>query len=107
VILASLTPEEVYSITSGHLSKMTATTITNAQEFREELDDVKRLGYAINRGESMDGLHAAAVSIYSSRNNIVGSLAVSVPSDRGGPARLRKLVPALREAADNIGKQLK
>lgn len=107
VILANLNPQEVHSLTSGHLSKMTATTITNAQEFREELDDVKRLGYAINRGESMDGLHAASVCIFNSRDQVVASLAVSVPADRGGPARLRKLIPALREAADNIGKQLK
>jgi len=86
---------------------MTATTIIDTQEFREELVDVKRLGYAINRGESMDGLHAAAVCIFNGRGHVVASLAVSVPADRGGPTRLRKLIPALREAADNIGKQLK
>ncbi|GAB2826409.1 IclR family transcriptional regulator [Alpinimonas psychrophila] len=106
VMLSTLSPEEVDFLTGGHLSKMTSTTITNPQEFREELDDVKRLGYAINRNESLDGLHAVAVCIFNSRGHAVASLAVSVPADRGGNARLRDLIPSLREAADNIGSRL-
>ncbi len=107
VLLASLTRQEVHYLTSEHLSRMTEATIMNPQEFREELDDVERLGYAINRGESMDGLHAAAVCIFNGRGHAVASLAVSVPADRGGNHRLRTLIPALREAADNIGTHLK
>lgn len=107
VILASMAPDEVNLLLADGLTRMTSMTIIDAVEFREELDDIKRLGYAMNRGESMDGLHAASVCISNFHGRVVASLAVSVPIDRGGHARLRRLIPALQEAADAIGKQIK
>ena len=106
-ILASMDIDEVSRLLSDGLSRMTSTTITDAIEFREELDDIRRLGYALNRGESMDGLHAVSVCISNVHGRVVGSLAVSVPVDRGGQARLRKLIPPLHETAEAIGKQIR
>jgi hypothetical protein len=45
------------------LRRLTGATITSRRAFEDELTDIRRLGYAINRGESLDGLHAVAVSI--------------------------------------------
>lgn len=61
--------------------------MTNMRVLREELFEVSRLGYAMNLGESQDGLHAVAVGIADSSGHVIASLAVSVPADRGGVAR--------------------
>lgn len=106
VLLAAMEGEEVRSRLATSLRKITSATITGKITFYEELDDVRRLGYAINRGESLEGLHAAAVSIIDHSGRTVAALAVSVPADRGGTTRLRKHIPALREAAKDIGQRL-
>lgn len=106
VLLATLPPEEHVSVMALPLRKMTSATITNKKELQEELDNIKRIGYAINCGESLEGIHAVAVPVSDGRGRVVASLAVSVPSDRGGTARLRKLIPPLKEAAKAIQSQL-
>lgn len=106
VLLAAMNPEDTRSLLVGGLRRMTPATVTNRSAFYEDLEGIRRLGYAINRGESLDGLHAAAVGIADNSDRIVASLAVSVPADRGGMTRLRKLIPLLREVANDIGRQL-
>lgn len=105
VLLAALSSEDAPSLSTLSLKRMTSSTITSRTAFHEELEDVRRLGYAINRGESLDGLHAAAVGIVDNSGRSIAALAVSVPADRGGTTRLRKLVPALRQAAIDIGRE--
>lgn len=106
VFLAAMEGEEVRSLLATSLRKLTSATITGKSAFYEELGDVRRLGCAINRGESLEGLHAAAVGIVDRSGRTVASLAVSVPADRGGTTRLRKHIPVLREAAKRIGQRL-
>lgn len=72
----------------------------------EELGDIARKGYALNLGESSDGLHATAVRITSPAGRVVASLAVSVPADRGGASRLRQHATALEKTATKIGELL-
>ena len=106
VLLAAIETGEARTRAATGLSRMTPVTITKRSAFLEELDDVRRLGYAVNRGESLDGLRAAAVPIVNDSGRCVASLAVSVPADRGTGALLRKLVPSLRTAAADIGQLL-
>ncbi|MCZ4618622.1 IclR family transcriptional regulator [Rhodococcus qingshengii] len=103
VLLAALNPEDVRSLYGGKLPKVTGATTTSIKRLLEELDDIRDRGYALNLDESLDGLHAVAVSIRDSGGSVVASLAVSVPSDRGGASQLRRHVRLLTEAAQRIG----
>ncbi|MFI7481465.1 IclR family transcriptional regulator [Kocuria sp. M1R5S2] len=103
VLLAAAGPEEARSLIDAGLPRLTERTTTSARGLHEELADVRRSGYALNLGESLDGLHAAAVPVPDAAGRTVAALAVSVPADRGGVSRLRGHVRALRETAERIG----
>ena len=105
-LLAAMEPQEVRSLFEAGLPRLTEQTNTNVVTFMEELGDVAGQGYSLNLGESLDGLHAAAVPITSPAGRVIASLAVSVPSDRGGVSRLRQHSTALEEAAIKIRQAL-
>jgi DNA-binding IclR family transcriptional regulator len=86
----------------NNLRSMTSATITATRQLEEELSSVRRRGYALNLGESMDGLHAVAVPVFNRADHAVASLAASVPADRGGPKRLKTFAARLRLVADRI-----
>lgn len=64
-----------------------------------ELADVRRLGYAVNRGLSERGLCAVAVPVPGEDLRAIAAVTVSVPSVRYRASRVPSLVTSLREAA--------
>lgn len=105
-LLAAMQPEDVQALFPSGLARMTELTNTNMKVLLEELGDIARQGYALNLGESLEGLHAAAVWVANPSGRVVASLAVSVPADRGGASRLRHHVMVLKETAARIGQLL-
>jgi DNA-binding IclR family transcriptional regulator len=102
-LLAAMAPAEVRTLFEAGLPRLTEETNTHMTTFMEELGDIAQQGYALNLGESLDGLHATAVPITNPTGRVVASLAVSVPADRGGASRLRQHAIALEKAAKKIG----
>lgn len=103
VLIAAMEPSDAQALMEQGLSRMTPQTNTNMRSFREELRDIARQGYAVNLGESLEGLHAVAVPVTAPAGRVAASLAVSVPADRGGASRLREHAVALQKAAAAIG----
>ena len=61
---------------------ITGETITDPDELHEELARVSERGYAFNRQENIDGLHAVGVPVTGPDGVIIGALSVSGPSHR-------------------------
>ena len=101
-LLAAMSPEEVQTMFEAGLPRLTEHTTTDKQAFLEELDDIRRKGYALNLEESLDGLHAAAVCVPDAAGKAVAAMAVSVPADRGGTSRLRRHTSALKDTAGQL-----
>jgi DNA-binding IclR family transcriptional regulator len=87
ILLAAADPAAAQALLEAGLPRMTERTTTSTRILREELADIRRSGYALNLGESLDGLHAAAVPVTDAAGRAVAALAVSVPADRGGASR--------------------
>lgn len=88
--LNALYPEEELA-PHGYHSLPTRTAL-----FRE-LEDVRRRGYALNRGEASDGIAAIAMAQRLSRTVAPLAIAISVPEGRMPESRVRELA---RELAD-------
>ena len=101
-LLAAMAPDDLLVLFRAGLPRLTEQTNTSMATFVEELSDVCRQGYALNLGESLDGLHAVGVRIANPAGRVVASLAVSVPADRGGATRLRQHAVALGLTASKI-----
>jgi DNA-binding IclR family transcriptional regulator len=78
---------------------------TRAELFAE-LEEVRRLGYARNRGESEAGIAAVGIVQRTSSDRIVGALAVSAPETRMTEERTLEVVAALRRVSTEAQRRL-
>lgn len=82
--------------------KLTNATITDRRALEAELKKVRKLGYAINRGEFIRGIAAIAVPILNNRGEIIAGIAVHAPILRVPAAGIHRFLPILNKAAKRL-----
>jgi IclR family pca regulon transcriptional regulator len=108
VLLAGLPDEEVdATLARADLRKLTARTLTSAQELRDEIERVRRQGYAIVSEELEAGLRSIAAPIRDASGAVTAAVNLSVQASRTTVADMkRRLLPPLLEAAAAIERDL-
>lgn len=82
-ILAYRSPEEVDAVIEQRgLPRLTSATIVDKQELLKHLEVVRAQGYAVNNGESTEGVSCVAAPIFNSEGKAIAGLSVSGPSFR-------------------------
>jgi len=66
------------------------------------MQQVRRLGYAINRGEWRPGVNGLAAPIFDGAGAVIAAVGISGPDTRLRPTRLRDLAAAVCEAAEQL-----
>lgn len=64
------------------LTKFTKNTIVSKKIFREELNEVKKLGYAFDNGEDIQGIHCIGAPIFNEHGYPVAALWITAPHGR-------------------------
>jgi DNA-binding IclR family transcriptional regulator len=67
------------SVLSRPLEGFTARTVTDPERMRAELESMRERGYALERGEFQDGVHAVASPVFAADGEAVAALGVSAP----------------------------
>lgn len=80
---------------------ITPHTITDPDELHAELDRVRERGYAFNREENLEGLHAVGVPVTNPDGGVAGALSVSGPSHRLTGEWFEEELPTLLLGAAN------
>ncbi|MCD2203370.1 IclR family transcriptional regulator [Halobacterium sp. KA-6] len=95
-ILAAMPPEKMSRIIEqAEFKQITNETITNPDTLYDELDQIRERGYAFNREENLDGLHAIGVPVKGPNGGVIGGLSVSGPSHRLTGERFEVDLPSL------------
>ena len=105
VLLSELSQHE-FDEALPHLPRFTEHTITSVARLREELDGVRRRGYALAVDELEVGLTAAAAPIRSAHGDIIASMSISGPTFRLTGQRLEETVPMVVAAALEVSHRL-
>lgn len=84
------------------LEAFTPRTITDPETLRRHLEEVRRLGYAVDDEEFDPGVRCIAAPVFDFRGRAVGSIGISGPSSRVSQERL----PGLAAIVLEIGKAL-
>jgi DNA-binding IclR family transcriptional regulator len=105
VLLSELSEEELAAALPD-LARYTDHTTTSRRALREELDDVRRQGYALAVDELELGLTAAAAPIRSAHGDIIASMSISGPTFRLTYARLDETIPQVVAAALEVSHRL-
>jgi len=88
------------------LARYTATTIVDAHALTTELSKVRRLGYAINRGEWREGVGGVGAPVFNGFGRPVAAIGVSGPLNRLTPTRMKAFAPAVVAAAAELSRDL-
>lgn len=82
-ILAHMRNDELQDIIeTWGLPEITPNTITDEEELREELNQIRERGHAYNKEENIEGLRAVGVPVKVRDDEVIGALSVSGPTHR-------------------------
>lgn len=90
----------------AHLQSFTTHTITDRTALLHELADVRRQGYALNRGEWRESVCGLAAIVFDAAQRPVAAIGISGPVQRLGSARLRGYRGAVIDNARGVSTAL-
>lgn len=93
-------------LASIRYERKTRRTIRTPTAYRRELEEVRRTGYALDRGEESETYACAAAPVRDHRGEAVAALWISGPSDRVGEAALPGFARVVREHAEGLSRRL-
>lgn len=101
-LLAFLPAEVVEPVLDAPLVAYTENTITSTARLREELDVVRRRGYAVDNEEFEAGIRGVAVPIRDVEGSVIAHMSIPGPTNRLTSERIPEIAQALMEAANAI-----
>jgi IclR family KDG regulon transcriptional repressor len=88
------------------LKRFTDKTLDDPQALARELEDVRRQGYAFNRGEYLADVAGIAAPITNFNGAVVAALALSGPRERFGPDVIDRHVGLVRGVARRVSTEI-
>jgi len=106
VLLAGLTRQELKKrLGQGSLKKMTVNTITEMDSLVEELEEVKRQGFAIDDEEAFPGIRCVAAPLKKTDGEVIAAISATVPKQRMGKERMGQMSQLVKETAQLISER--
>lgn len=89
------------------LPKVMEKNVANIEDLLDEIDNIRRKGYAVSSGERFEGMRAISSSIYNDDTGDLGALSVVVPAGEAIMERLKsdyaeKLIHTAKEVSLNL-----
>ena len=78
-------------------------TVTDPAEFLREMERIRQVGYAVNRGEWRESVGGIAAPVRDPSGRVVAAVGLSGPIERLRPATLKALSADVIRAADGVG----
>ena len=88
------------------MEKFTPMTVGGPNDLLGELDQVRRDGFALNRGERMAGVCGVAAPVTNSTGDVMAAIGISGPAERLNYRVLRSYGPLVRDVADRLSHDL-
>ena len=107
VILALLSPEEIRKvIEETGLQPLTEQTTVDSVKLMQELEAIRRQGFATSIGERSEGISSISCAIKNREGHVVAAINISGPAERFTRAKALECLPALRSATLSISREL-
>jgi DNA-binding IclR family transcriptional regulator len=105
--LLAFSPDEyIEKLTSQPLQQYTSKTIINWTDFRQELEDIREKGYAIEDQEMEKGLTCVGAPILNKKQEIIAAISLSGPTSRMNESILSEMIEEIKKAAREISVQI-
>lgn len=104
--LAFMPEERAKEYLSRGLEAKTENTITDMEKMAAELENIRKMGYAVDNEEYESGISCVAVPVFGRNGSIISAISLTGPVFRIKNLDLDIVAASLKEAADNISKNL-
>lgn len=94
-----------YSFNNSYI-KYTNNTISSDEEFKKELQNIRKQGYAIDNEEFVEGLVCVGMPILDKNNRAIASLSISIPKIRFESNKIKDYIDLLDKYTKLISKDL-
>ena len=102
-ILAYSPQELIEKVVNGNLERFTFNTLTKKEDLLEELEHIRKQGYAVDNMEHEFGVKCVACPVFEN-NQLLGAISVSGPSLRFEDATISKIAQRLLYVAAELNK---
>lgn len=102
-LLYKTSKNKVQNIFNGNFYKLTPNTITNFEDFCEDLEEVSKKGYSYESGESTEDIECIAVPIEKD-SRVIAAISLSIPIYRTNPAKKEKAIKVMLDKKEDIEK---
>ena len=108
VLLAYLDDEEAEQvIRKGGLPAFTENTITDPEQLKADLKEIKRAGFALSTSEMHEGVTAIAAPIFNRRERVEADLSIGIPVHRFAQCDKANVIDLVVSGAKEISEKLK
>jgi IclR family KDG regulon transcriptional repressor len=104
-ILAFLSDDRLAEIRAA-MRERTKKSVVGTDAFAADLAQVRKRGYAVNRGEWEDGVGAVAAPVFDARGDATASVGIILPSSRLTAAKAAQIGNWTMAAASKISRKL-
>lgn len=102
-ILAFLPDEDIDRYLRRKLPKLTEFTVVDPAQIRKQIAKIRQVGYATSKGERIPGAGVGiGAPVFSSKDRVIGSIVVTVPSFRWKPTRLNDIAKKVKSSAEEV-----
>lgn len=105
LLMAHLPPEVTEELLRTTLPRLTRTTVTDPKWLMAELGEIRRRGYALDRGEYVGSVHALATPVRDGAGRVIAALSIPFLADADARRRV-VLRSALRKEAELLSAAL-
>ncbi len=107
VVLAWLSPDEARRIIARRrLEALTPHTLTEPARLIQQLEQVRRDGYATNRGETYVGVGSVAAPVRDRTGAVIAAISNGFPWGPGSPVDFKQLAGDVVSCADAVSRRL-
>jgi DNA-binding IclR family transcriptional regulator len=96
----------VDSMINGEFDGITENTITDPEEFTNQLKEVKQQGVAFDHGEANIDVHAVSAAVFNYLKKPIAAICVCVPANRVNRILNSKVQDLLKKTAESISDRL-
>jgi IclR family transcriptional regulator, KDG regulon repressor len=98
--------DEVIERIASRLENFTSHTLSTRSRLDEELEQIRRTGFAINRGEWRENVRGVGAPVWNGDGNVVAAIGVSGPGSRLPIKTLKQLGSVVRNAGMRLSREL-
>ncbi|MBE5398383.1 IclR family transcriptional regulator [Brevibacillus borstelensis] len=102
VMMAHLPEDKQEEIISRGLNPLTSRTIVNPEVLRQQLQMIRKNGWAYSAGEYNEGVAGLHMPLFDKNGKILGSLGIAGPDHRLAEEKVPELLDHLMKARDEI-----